>query len=93
MQHRILLILHANHIRISRMKAIACSYFWWFELFNEIERQAKSYLVCQTIKPTTQLAPLHPRVWPEAPWRRIHINFAAPFMLKMFFVVVDAHSK
>ena len=36
--------------------------------------------------------PLHPWVWPEAPWRRIDIDFAGPFMGKMFFVVVDAHS-
>ena len=37
--------------------------------------------------------PLHPWVWPDAPWRRIHIDYARPFLGKMFFVVVDAHSK
>ena len=34
-QSRIILILHANHLGISRMKAIAC----WFGLDNDIERQ------------------------------------------------------
>ena len=37
------------------------------------------------MKPTPQVAPLHPWVWPEAPWRRIHIDFAGPFMGKMLF--------
>ena len=55
-QSRILLILHANHPGLSRMKAIARSYFWWFGLDNDIERQAKSYLASQAIKPTPQVA-------------------------------------
>ena len=36
---------------------------------------------------------LHPWIWPAKPWQRIHIDFAGPFMEKMFFIVVDAHSK
>ena len=27
------------------------------------------------------------------PWDRIHIDFARPFMCKMFLLVVDAHSR
>lgn len=42
---------------------------------------------------TPNLTPLHPWPWPAAPWQRIHIDFAGPFEGRMFFVVVDAHSK
>ena len=30
---------------------------------------------------------------PELPWSRIHIDYAGPFLRKMFLVTVDAHSK
>ena len=86
-------ILQSLHPGICRMKAIAHSYFWWFGLDNNIEWQAISCLACQAIKPTSQLAPLYPWVWPEDPWKRVHIDFAGLFVGKMFFVVVDAHSK
>ncbi len=45
----------------------------------------------QASKPA--VAPLHPWVWPNSPWKRIHIDYAGPFLNKMFLVVVDAHSK
>ena len=32
-------------------------------------------------------------VKPDAPWSRIHVDYAGPFLGKMFLVVVDAHSK
>ena len=47
----------------------------------------------ERVKPAPLVAPLHPWVWPEAPWRRIHIDFAGPLMGKMFLIVVDVHSK
>lgn len=34
-----------------------------------------------------------PRVWPDIPWKRIHINFSRQFHGKMFVIVVDIHSK
>jgi len=38
-------------------------------------------------------AQLHPWLWPAKPWQWIHVDFARPFMGKMFLIVVDAHSK
>ena len=38
-------------------------------------------------------APLHPWEWPARPWSRIHIDYAGPFMGRMFFIIIDAHSK
>ena len=32
--------------------------------------------------------------WPGLePWQRLHIDYAGPFQGRMFFVLVDAHSK
>ena len=37
--------------------------------------------------------PAHPWEWPQQPWARLHIDYAGPFMGKMFLITVDAHSK
>ena len=75
------------------MKAVARSYFWWSGLDKDIENQAKSCLQCQEQKSNPPVAPLHPWIWPTAPWKRIHIDYAGPFLNQMFLIVVDAHSK
>ena len=58
--------------------------FWWSGLDKAIETLAKSCQVCQTLQATPPAAPLHPWVWPETPWRRVHVDFAGPFQGKMF---------
>ena len=93
LQGLLLQSLHENHPGITRMKAIARSYFWWTGLDQAIEEVGKSCEACQANQPNPPAAPLHPWVWPDAPWTRIHIDYAGPFLGKMFFVVVDAHSK
>ena len=85
--------LHENHPGMSRMKAIARSYVWWSGFDPDIENQAKPCLSCQEQASKPAVAPLHPWVWPNSPWKRIHIDYAGPFLNKMFLVVVDAHSK
>ena len=42
---------------------------------------------------TSPAAPLHPWVWPDTPWKRVHVDFAGPFQREMFFIIIDAHSK
>ena len=68
---------HLNHPGISRMKAIARSYFWWSNLDKSIESLAKSCSGCQAVQAMPPAAPLHPWVWPETPWRRVHVDFGA----------------
>ena len=36
---------------------------------------------------------MHPWEWPARPWSCIHIDYAGPFLGKMFLIVVEAHSK
>lgn len=85
--------LHASHMGISKMKGLARAYVWWPHLDQEIESMVQSCSVCQTSRPSPAVAPLHPWEWPERPWARVHIDYAGPFMGKMFLVLVDAHSK
>ena len=85
--------LHQGHPGVSRMKSIARSYLWWPGLDGELEKLARTCLSCQAVKQSPAAAPLHPWVWPTRPWQRVHLDFAGPFLGKMFFLAIDAHSK
>ena len=85
--------LHQCHPGIARMKSLSRSYVWWPGIDKDIEIRIKSCTQCQQNQKTPAKAPLHPWDWPERPWMRLHIDYAGPFLGKMFLVVVDAHWK
>ena len=93
LQGSVLNELHSNHPGVSRMKSVARSYGWWPGLDQNIEDLVKGCIPCQSVKSATPIAPLHPWIWPSKPWQRIHVDFAGPFLGRMFVVIVDAHSK
>ncbi|XP_062592417.1 uncharacterized protein K02A2.6-like [Saccostrea cucullata] len=87
----ILETLHASHLGVVKMKGIARSYVWWPGIDKDIENITKSCTGCAKIQNNPSKAPVYP--WPSAPWQRIHIDFAGPFLDKNFLIMVDAHSK
>lgn len=93
LQDSVLEELHQSHPGIVRMKSVARSYFWWPKIDDHIEVRAKSCTQCKSVQSNPPPAPLHPWVWPTKPWERVHLDFAGPFLNKMFFVVIDSHSK
>ena len=84
--------LHSEHTGAVRMKRMARRYFWWPKMDDEIEDTTKMCATCQeqARKPSKSYATWS---WPSGPWRRLHIDFAGPFMGKMFLVIVDAYTK
>ena len=62
-------------------------------LNEELEKCVKSCEACQVNRKSQPAAPMHAWTWPSKPWSRIHIDYAGPFMGKMFLVIIDAHSK
>lgn len=60
---------------------------------QDVEEVVHQCDACQqnSIAPAT--APLHAWEWPEKPWTRLHVEYAGPFLGKMFLVLTDAHSK
>ena len=93
LQGRVLGELHRTHAGMNQMKRVARSYMWWPQLDKHIEDLVKSCPSCQSNRESPPVAPLQPWPWPAKPWQRIHVDFAGPFLGKMFFLVVDAHSK
>ena len=60
---------------------------------SELQMKVRSCHVCQVNRKLPPEAPLHPWGWPHKPWARLHLDYAGPFLGKMFLIVDDAHSK
>ena len=75
------------------MKSSARSWLWWPHMAADIEKFVKQCQQCQKHGKNPAKAPLYNWNWPSEPWKRIHVDFAGPFMNKMFLIVIDAHSK
>ena len=86
-------VLHETHPGINRMKGLARSHVWWPKIDAALEERVKSCEVCQAHQKTPAAVPLHPWEWPSRPWSRVHVDYAGPFMGKMFLLIIDAHSK
>ena len=93
LRERVLHELHTGHPGIVRMKSLARLHVWWPNLDKDIATIVQRCNDCQRSRNKPQPAPLHPWDWPKMPWQRVHIDFAGPFMGKMFLIVVDSHSK
>ena len=89
----LLLDLHSEHNGTVRMKGCARQYFWWPKLDNEIEKLTKQCRSCQEHAPMPPKPPTAMWNWPSGPWKRLHLDYAGPFMGSMFLIVIDAYSK
>lgn len=85
--------LHDGHPGIVQAKSFARSYVWWPGLDADLERACRNCQQCQAVAHKPAAAPSHAWEWPQEPWSRLHVDYAGPFMGKMWLVVVDAHSK
>ena len=92
LQTILLLDLHSEHTGMVRMKRMARQYVWWPNIDSQIEETVRQCTPCQeNAKKPTQTQGVWS--WPAGPWRRIHLDFAGPFLGKMFLVLVDSFSK
>lgn len=73
------------------MKALARRYVWW-SLDQDVESLVKTCRMCQE-RNVPAVAPLDPWNWPDKNMNKNDVDYARPFMGKMFFVLIDAHSK
>ncbi|XP_054707489.1 uncharacterized protein K02A2.6-like [Uloborus diversus] len=85
--------LHVGHPGIVKMKALARSYCYWQGIDSSITSFVQNCAACVSTRNDPSRIKRHPWEWPNGPWQRIHVDFAGPFMGKMFLVVVDAFSK
>ncbi|XP_055603886.1 uncharacterized protein LOC129752121 [Uranotaenia lowii] len=90
---RILKDIHRGHQGMERMKAIARSIVYWPNIDDDIQSFVRRCSICAS----AAKSPPHfqPQPWPraDAPWRRIHIDYAGPMKGLYYFVIVDSFSK
>ena len=65
----------------------------WPRIDVDIEKTVKGCLQCEQLQKAPAQAPLHPWEWPSRPWVRVHVDYAGPFLGKMFLALIDSHSK
>ncbi|XP_055958447.1 uncharacterized protein K02A2.6-like [Patella vulgata] len=75
------------------MKAVARQYFWWPKINEEIEKITKHCKMCQENAPMPASPDVASWNWPSSPWKRLHLDFAGPFLGYYFLIVVDSYSK
>lgn len=85
--------LHMGHPGIVKMKALARNYIWWPKIDADIEQMCKACEPCQLEQRMACQVPLHPWEFPGQSWKRLHLDFAGPFLGHTFMIVVDAYSK
>ena len=75
------------------MKGLARGIVWWPGIDGDLEAKVKTCNACQVNRMSPPVVSLHPWEFPSRPWSRLHIDFAGPFLGKMFIILVDAYSK
>ncbi|GFU03344.1 uncharacterized protein K02A2.6 [Trichonephila clavipes] len=76
--------LHAGHLGIVKMKAIARSFVYWKNIDNDIEEAAKNCVDCARYKADPPKSKVHYWEYPSMPWERIHVDFAGPIFEHTF---------
>ena len=82
--------LHSEHLGMVKMKQLVKRYLWWPGLDKEIEETVK---LCHSCEEGAKAPPApNPASWswPGGPWKRLHLDFAGPYLSKMYLVIVDA---
>ena len=93
LQGLLLADLHAEHLGMVKMKQLARKYFWWPGLDKQIEGTVRLCPACQEYAKSPASASAASWSWPGEPWKRLHVDFAGPYVGKMFLFLVDAYSK
>ncbi|PIO68628.1 hypothetical protein TELCIR_09575 [Teladorsagia circumcincta] len=75
------------------MKALARSYVFWTKINDDLEKLVRHCADCQEATKSPVKNTLCSWSRPDAPWSRIHIDFAGPMDGISYLVVVDAFSK
>ena len=84
---------HNCHPEMSRMKSLTRSFVWLLNIDHDIEIIVKSCHECTVNQKNPSAAPIHAWEYPFKPWERTHIDYARPFLNKMFLIELDSFWK
>ena len=93
LSEKVLSELHVGHVGMSRMKLLSRGFVWWPGMDQDVERICGECEDCAFHQNNPNKAGVHPWEVPSKPWERIHVDYAGPYLGKMFLVLVDVFSK
>ena len=92
LRDQVLQELHEGHIGMVRMKMLSRAFVWWPELDKDIEEACAGCEQC-IMHQNNPSQTVHPWEPASKPWERLHIDYAGPYLGRMFLVLVDTFSK
>ena len=92
LRDEVLHLLHEGHWGSTRIKQMARRYVWWPKVNDDVENLVRNCKICRL---SAKAPPADFKPWPKPTkaWERLHLDFAGPFLGKMWLIVVDAFSK
>ncbi len=81
LREQVLTEIHEAHTGIVRMKSVARMHVWWPSNDREIKSCVLGCNNCQRNSRNPAKSPVYLWEQPEKPWKRLHIDFAGPFMV------------
>lgn len=92
LRDEVLRMLHEGHWGSTRIKQMARRYVWWPKVNDDVEKIVRNCTICR-LSAKAPSAEFKPWPKPTKPWERIHLDFAGPFLGKMWLICVDSFSK
>ena len=92
LQPKVLEILHLGHFGMQRMKHLARTAFYWPGIDSCIAEVSRACQPCAEHQNKPPKSPVHPWMFPEKPWSRVHVDHAISFQGSNWLVLTDAYS-
>ncbi|KAJ8889929.1 hypothetical protein PR048_009434 [Dryococelus australis] len=93
LQETVLDLIHSTHQGKNYSKAMAQSIVWWPNIDSDITNKVKLCQTCQTLANAPPRSIVCPWLWAERAWKRVHLDYAGPFLGHYLPIVIDAYSK
>ena len=92
LQPKVLEILHIGHFGMQRMKHLARTTVYWPGIDSCIVEVSRTCQACAEHQNKPPKPPVHPWMFPEKPWSRVHVDHAINFLGSNWLVLTDAYS-
>ena len=92
LQPKVLEILHLGYFGMQRMKQLARTAVYWPGIDSRIMDVCRACQTCAEHQNKPSKPPIHPWMFPEKPWSRLHLDHAINFLGSNWLVLTDAHS-
>ena len=92
LQAQVLEILHLGHFGMQRMNQLARTAVYWPGIDASIADVSRACQACAEHQNLPSKPPVHPWMFPEKPWSRLHVDHAINFLGSNWVLLTDAYS-